>query len=66
MPSIMVTKQPAIGRNKGGKKPEVTANISALEDLENVIATIPERQFGEIALGSSERGDRWSLKCVTH
>ena len=54
----MVTKQPAIGRNKGGKKPEVTANISALEDLENVIATIPERQFGEIALGSSERGDR--------
>ena len=62
----MVTKQPTTGRNKGGKKPEVTANISALEDVENVIATIPEKQFGEIALGRSERGDRWSLKFVTH
>ena len=62
----METKQPATGRNKGGNKPEVTANISALEDLENVIATIPEKQFGETALGSSERGDRWSLKFVTY
>lgn len=46
----MVTEQPAIGRNEGGKKPEVTNKVSALGDLENGVATIPERQFGGRAL----------------
>ena len=51
----MVTEQPAIGRNEGGKKPEVTNKVSALGDLENGVATIPERQFGGRALGGAWR-----------
>lgn len=47
----MVTEQPAIGRNEGGKKPEVTNKVSALGDLENGVATIPERQLRGRALG---------------